>query len=118
MDPKPTTVLTNLQRGNIEAKIATTCELNFYQKCGQGEVSDENIRSRKNIDEPDSEGFSALHYAAFYGQLKTCASLLDAGASPNVMARNYIAPLHLAASHGHHEIIRLLISKVIRVFSK
>lgn len=36
MDPKATTVLTNLQRGNIEAKIATTAELSFHERCGQG----------------------------------------------------------------------------------
>ena len=39
MDTKSTTVLTNLQRGNIEAKISTTITLNFYEKCAQGQVS-------------------------------------------------------------------------------
>lgn len=35
---KSTTVLTNLQRGNIEAKIKTKIELTFFEKCAQGEI--------------------------------------------------------------------------------
>lgn len=38
MDSRSTTVLTNLQRGNIEAKISTSISLSFYEKCGQGEL--------------------------------------------------------------------------------
>lgn len=37
MDAKSTTVLTNLQRGNIEAKISSTIALNFFEKCAQGQ---------------------------------------------------------------------------------
>lgn len=36
MDSKATTVLTNLQRGNIEAKISGKIELNFFEKVAQG----------------------------------------------------------------------------------
>lgn len=38
MDSKSTTVLTNLQRGNIEAKVSTAVTLNFYEKCAQGHI--------------------------------------------------------------------------------
>lgn len=33
---RSTTVLTNLQRGNIEAKIKTKIELTFFERCAQG----------------------------------------------------------------------------------
>lgn len=36
-DLKATTVLTNLQRGNVEAKVATAVSLNFFERVGQGE---------------------------------------------------------------------------------
>lgn len=129
MDNK-STVLTNLQRGNIEARITSTIDLNFYEKCGQGqssfaqiqfrntnkvdftgEVSDDEIRCHIK-DEPDGEnGFSALHWACFYGQLKTAEKLIEFGADPDNLAPNHISSLHLAAAFGHHEIVRLLISK-------
>lgn len=38
MDLKATTVLTNLQRGNIEAKISSAISLNFFEKCAQGQL--------------------------------------------------------------------------------
>jgi hypothetical protein len=40
MDSKATTVLTNLQRGNIEAKVSTSISLTFHEKCGQGDESE------------------------------------------------------------------------------
>lgn len=123
------TVLTNLQRGNIEAKIRTKIDLTFFERCAQGktsnstktieisvllttgEVSEDEIQLCKDIDTLDESGFSALHWASFYGQLKTCSLLLDFGANANVMANNFVSPLHLAASSGHHEVIKLLLSK-------
>lgn len=75
-------------------------------------MSDDEIRLRSRIDEPDSdEGFAAIHWTCYYGQLKTTERLLDFGADLNILAKNYISPLHLAAAHGHHEIVRLLILK-------
>lgn len=130
MDSKATTVLTNLQRGNIEAKIAATATLSFHEKCGQGkiklnkflkvnnknwilgEIEDEDLRSVDDINQPDHENkFSPLHWSCHYGQLRTVEKLLKFGANPNVFANNHITPIHLAASGGHHEIVRLLIAK-------
>lgn len=74
-------------------------------------MSESEIQGRKNIDEADEYGYTALHWAGNYGQLKTCSMLLDGGANPNIMAKHYVTPLHLAASCGHNEVIKLLISK-------
>lgn len=81
-----------------------------------GEVSDDEIRSHQEVDEPESEsGFAAIHWACYYGQLKTAEKLLDFGSNPNALAAHLIAPIHLAASCGHHEIVRLLINKGVNV---
>lgn len=87
-------------------------EVILLQILSTGEVSDEEIRFRHKIDQPDADhGFSAIHWASYYGQLRTIEKLLEAGADPNTHAENLISPLHLAAAHGHHEIVRLLILK-------
>ncbi|KAG5667417.1 hypothetical protein PVAND_015398 [Polypedilum vanderplanki] len=110
MDSKATTVLTNLQRGNIEAKISTSISLSFHEKCGQGEIDEEDLKSSELINLPDEENkFTPLHWACSYGQLKTAEKLLKYRANPNALAKNYISPLHLAAAGGHHEVVRLLI---------
>lgn len=81
-----------------------------------GEVSDEDIQLHEEIDEAESEsGFAAIHWACFYGQLKTAEKLLEFGSDPNALAKNFITPLHLAAACGHHEIVRLLVNKGVNI---
>lgn len=111
MDSKSTTVLTNLQRGNIEAKISTSISLSFHERCGQGDIDDEDLKSIETINLPDDENlFTPLHWTSFYGQLRTTEKLLKYGANPNALAKNHVSPLHLAAAGGHHELVRVLIA--------
>lgn len=77
-----------------------------------GEISDEDIRAHAAFTLPDSEHqYTPLHWACYYGQLKTAEKLIEFGSDVNVLARNYVSPLHLAASGGHNEIVRMLIIK-------
>lgn len=58
------------------------------------------------------DGFTALHYAAFFGQEDAARILLEAGAEVGVVARNEsirVQPLHSAASGGHAAIVELLL---------
>lgn len=65
-----------------------------------GEISDDEIQYFGNVDQPDLEfGFSAIHWSAFYGQLKTTEKLLELGSNPNVFASNLITPLHLSGTN-------------------
>lgn len=77
-------------------------------------MTDEEIESQEP-DQCGEEGFAAIHWSSYYGQLKTTEKLLEHGSDPNLLAKNYISPLHLAASMGHHEIVRLLISRGAKV---
>jgi uncharacterized protein len=59
-----------------------------------------------------ADGFTALHYAAFFGQEETARLLVEGGADVNLVARNskiHVTPLHSAASGGHPEIVKLLL---------
>ncbi len=58
-----------------------------------------------------SDGFTALHYAAFFGTPEAAAALLEAGADPGAVAANpmQVQPLHSAAAVDATETARLLL---------
>lgn len=59
-----------------------------------------------------SDGFTALHLAAFFGKAQAAHILLDAGARVDACTRNEFAnqPLHAAAAGRHIEVCRLLLA--------
>lgn len=59
-----------------------------------------------------SDGFTALHYAAFFGQADAARILLERGAEVEVVARSEsirVTPLHSAAAGSHAGIVKLLL---------
>jgi ankyrin repeat protein len=59
------------------------------------------------------DGFTALHFAAFYGAPNAVALLLDRGAGTEAVTSNFLAnmPLHAAAAGGHRDICELLLER-------
>ena len=60
------------------------------------------------------DGFTALHYAAFFsGNADVASSLLDAGAEVDAVARNsqQVTPLHSAAARRDNTIAQLLLAR-------
>jgi ankyrin repeat protein len=58
------------------------------------------------------DGFTALHYAAFFGQEDTAKILVERGADLRVVSTNpeiRVAPLQSAAAGGHDSIVELLL---------
>lgn len=66
---RPTTVLTNLQRGNMPTETASPGEheLNLHIRAGQGEIRDIDLKT--DVDVKDENGLTPLMWAASYGQL-------------------------------------------------
>lgn len=58
------------------------------------------------------DGFTALHFSAFFGGEDGARVLLDAGANPDVYSRNdfHVAPIHSAAA-GQEAVARLLVAR-------
>ena len=70
-------------------------------------AADPSLASARSAD-----GFTALHYAAYFANGSTVAALLDAGADPASVAANAtrVQPLHSAAASRNLEGARLLLA--------
>lgn len=81
-----------------------------------------NIQQRgtvHNINQPGSNGYTALHQAAHLGDTTILRTLLERGADPNIMDSNYgYAPLHYAAVDGNLPMVQELIAKGANVHVK
>ncbi|XP_046657945.1 DNA-binding protein RFXANK-like isoform X1 [Daphnia pulicaria] len=108
----PRTVLTNLQRGNVqtEAVVVNPVQLSFHQRAGKGEITKADIDAGTNdINGLDERGLTPLMWSSAYGQVPTAALLLKAGAIHSIKGPDGETAIHLAAAGGHTDIIRLLI---------
>ncbi len=64
-----------------------------------------------SIDSHSKDGFTALHFACFFGQPEAARLLIEAGAAVDAVAANptRVMPLHSAASARNLEAARLLL---------
>lgn len=73
------TVLTNLQRGNTETKIPELIVLNFHERTGQGEISEQQVKALPDVDFLDDHQLPPLFYACYYGQFLSAKLLIEYG---------------------------------------
>lgn len=74
--------------------------------------AEEVLRSdHGSVDHFSADGFTPLHYAAYFGHPDLARLLLDHGADADVEARNpsRVRPLHSAAARGDVTICRMLL---------
>jgi ankyrin repeat protein len=91
-------------------------ELDMFEAAALGRAS--RVAEVADAD-PDAvraeaaDGFTALHLAAFFGQLEVAAVLLEHGAAVDAQAGNptRVHPLHSAAAGGHAAIAALLLER-------
>jgi uncharacterized protein len=76
-----------------------------------GEVERRLASEPGSVDVRSGDGFTALHYAAFFGRPRIAGMLLAAGADVSSVAANAMAvqPLHSAAAVSQHEVAELLL---------
>eukprot|EP00090_Calanus_glacialis_P034342 TRINITY_DN5759_c0_g1_i1.p1 TRINITY_DN5759_c0_g1~~TRINITY_DN5759_c0_g1_i1.p1 ORF type:complete len:216 (-),score=79.01 TRINITY_DN5759_c0_g1_i1:130-747(-) len=112
---KATTILTNLQRGNVPTQnISSVRCVDVYQRAGQGDLDRNDLagwlmETGDDIDRPDVGGMTMMMWAAAYGQTPTVQMLINHGASVHTAGKEMETPLHLAASCGCHELIMMLL---------
>jgi ankyrin repeat protein len=80
---------------------------------GRIERLKECVRDANSINAYSKDGFTALHFACFFGQPEAARVLLEAGAAPDAVAANptKVMPLHSAASARNFEAARLLLER-------
>ena len=98
-----------------DALLAADPELDVFEAAALGYV--DRLRERL-MDDPGAaasfspDGFTALHFAAFFGKAEAAKVLLEHGASVDAYTRNPFAnqPLHAAAAGRHIEVCRVLLA--------
>jgi len=81
--------------------------LDRLQQC----LREESLRDAAAINSRSKDGFTALHFACFFGQPEAARLLLESGAAVDAVAANstQVMPLHSAASARNLEAARLLL---------
>ena len=66
------------------------------------------IDLKVHLNELDTDGHTALHWAVFRGDLNSVKILLEAGANPNILSSDGVTPKWRARYYGLTEIDKLL----------
>ena len=67
------------------------------------------VQRRADVNAPQPDGMTALHWAAYQDDLETAGLLLGAGASVKAVTRYGVTPLSLASTNGNASMVALLL---------
>ena len=108
--PRPDVVATLLVL--LVATAATPPDSPVADAAMRGDLSEvrELLRSGADVNAPQSDGLTALHWAADNGDAALASVLIYAGANLAPLTRNdAYTPMHMAARGGHAELIEQLL---------
>src|SRR5271169_6694674 len=88
-------------------EAASLGRIDRLQEC----IREECSRDASAINSPSKDGFTALHFACFFGQPEAARVLIESGAAVDIVAANptKVMPLHSAAAARNLEAARLLL---------
>jgi ankyrin repeat protein len=116
----PVLVAANSARFKMAMRIAaleakTTDGLDVFDAAATGNVAVARsllTTDRASVDDRGPGGYTALHFAASFGQLEIARLLLGLGADPNAVSLNEarLTPLHSAVAARHRDTASLLLA--------
>lgn len=68
------------------------------------------LENNANVNEPQADGMTALHWAAYHDDLDTVRRFIAAGADPKAANRYGVTPLSLACTNGNSAIVEALLA--------
>jgi len=74
------------------------------------ELLQSSVSTKVNVNAPDDDGISALHYATRYMKLNCMETLLEAKANPNVLDTDSHTPMHYAVEANFQAAVDLLLA--------
>ena len=104
-----------LYRGHrdLSEAIAAKKELDIFEAASLGKLDrlKECCRDKSAVSSYSKDGFTALHFACYFGQPRAARVLIDNGAAVDAVATNpmKVMPLHSAASARNLEAARVLL---------
>jgi ankyrin repeat protein len=69
------------------------------------------LKQRTDVNAPQADGMTALHWAAYRGDLETAKALVEAKAKATVTNRYGVTPLSLACENGNGPMVELLLER-------
>jgi ankyrin repeat protein len=102
-------------RAVTDALLAADPDLDIFEASALGyadRLAEDLAADPARATAISSDGFTALHLAAYFGKAEASRLLLDAGADPRTVSANAmrVEPLHSAAAGRHHEVCRVLLT--------
>jgi ankyrin repeat protein len=67
------------------------------------------IAAKADVNAPQPDGSTALHWAAYHGDVKLAGALLRAHANPGAVMENGMTPLSLACENGNADLVKELL---------
>jgi ankyrin repeat protein len=101
------------RRDLAELIAANKTTIDIFEAASLGRLDrlQQCLGDKSAINSHSTDGFTALHFACFFGQPEAARSLLKSGAAADAVAANpmKVMPLHSAASARNLEAARLLL---------
>jgi ankyrin repeat protein len=88
--------------------------LTLFEAAAVGDVAAlrRHLDGEAELEDASDDGYTALHFAAFFGRLEVARMLLERGADRNPVAQNKsrVTPLHSSVAGRHRDLVGLLLA--------
>ena len=101
-------------RAMVEAVQSRVAEMDLFEAASAGDLdrlTELLVYDPASVDGRSADGFTALHFAAFFGQVAAARLLVTHAADVDALGTGWMTgtPLHSAASGSHADVVEVLL---------